>query len=441
MLIIRSTSTVLGRILPMTPYSWMAPSKTAGYTKYKDGELTSTLTGVKFPPRTLDYSPDPVWRGAHVAIPPEEWKVTLPDWINPVGASEGRGRRAAIGAGLGGVLGAGLGGLTGLFKETFLIPAAQETDYVRSILRGATFGGLGGAGLGALAGSTLGAKNLEDLTVEQLEALRDNIASSIGHAVEEAQKNLTVTGNLGPLDLNVRLGKSEENTKDSSMRNDYSILRQHLVEKVAFLGGLLGSQSVEPDAIELPSVPNFDEGEEKDRLKALKALGYKDIRSHSYTPYTDPYTAMGSDGKYHSIDYNEDTHRWEARSIEDQYGVSTPDELPDPYNRSGPGLVRGKESSLEAKLLKWAASPAWTRAEGKNPAGGLNARGRASYKAQTGGTLRPPVSKERAEKSPTDAKRRASFCARSDGQRRMHNIDCSADPEKRICKARTKWDC
>lgn len=36
-------------------------------------------------------------------------------------------------------------------------------------------------------------------------------------------------------------------------------------------------------------------------------------------------------------------------------------------------------------------SAAWTRKEGKNPAGGLNAAGRASYKAETGGTLRPPV--------------------------------------------------
>ena len=36
-------------------------------------------------------------------------------------------------------------------------------------------------------------------------------------------------------------------------------------------------------------------------------------------------------------------------------------------------------------------SAAWTRKEGKNPAGGLNAAGRASYKAETGGTLKAPV--------------------------------------------------
>ena len=47
-------------------------------------------------------------------------------------------------------------------------------------------------------------------------------------------------------------------------------------------------------------------------------------------------------------------------------------------------------------------SPAWTRKEGKNPKGGLNAKGRASYKQ---GTLKPPVKSG-------DNPRRASFLAR-----------------------------
>lgn len=51
------------------------------------------------------------------------------------------------------------------------------------------------------------------------------------------------------------------------------------------------------------------------------------------------------------------------------------------------------------------ASPAWQRKAGQNPNGGLNAKGRASYKAQTGGTLRPPVKSG-------DNPRRASFLAR-----------------------------
>jgi hypothetical protein len=50
-------------------------------------------------------------------------------------------------------------------------------------------------------------------------------------------------------------------------------------------------------------------------------------------------------------------------------------------------------------------SPAWQRSEGKNPQGGLNAKGRSSYKAETGGELKPPV-------KAGDNPRRASFLAR-----------------------------
>ena len=39
-------------------------------------------------------------------------------------------------------------------------------------------------------------------------------------------------------------------------------------------------------------------------------------------------------------------------------------------------------------------SPAWQRKAGQNPKGGLNAKGRSSYKAQTGGKLKAPVKKE-----------------------------------------------
>jgi hypothetical protein len=49
-------------------------------------------------------------------------------------------------------------------------------------------------------------------------------------------------------------------------------------------------------------------------------------------------------------------------------------------------------------------TPAWQRAEGKNPKGGLNEKGRASAKAE-GMNLKPPVKSG-------DNPRRASFLAR-----------------------------
>ena len=52
---------------------------------------------------------------------------------------------------------------------------------------------------------------------------------------------------------------------------------------------------------------------------------------------------------------------------------------------------------------------AWQRKEGKNEkGGGLNAKGRASYKKETGGTLKAPVKSG-------DNPRRASFLARMGG--------------------------
>lgn len=52
------------------------------------------------------------------------------------------------------------------------------------------------------------------------------------------------------------------------------------------------------------------------------------------------------------------------------------------------------------------ASAAWQRKEGKNPAGGLNEKGRRSYEAQNPGSdLKPPV---KSGNNP----RRASFLAR-----------------------------
>jgi hypothetical protein len=88
------------------------------------------------------------------------------------------------------------------------------------------------------------------------------------------------------------------------------------------------------------------------------------------------------------------------------------------------------------------ATPAWQRSEGKNPKGGLNAKGRASYKKATGGTLKPPVKKAAAKKSPKDAARRKSFCARMKGMKKVNTSAKTAkDPNSRINKSLRAWDC
>ena len=56
------------------------------------------------------------------------------------------------------------------------------------------------------------------------------------------------------------------------------------------------------------------------------------------------------------------------------------------------------------------SSAAWQRKEGKNPEGGLNAKGRASYNKETGGHLKAPVKSG-------DNPRRVSFAARFAGMK------------------------
>jgi len=78
-------------------------------------------------------------------------------------------------------------------------------------------------------------------------------------------------------------------------------------------------------------------------------------------------------------------------------------------------------------------SPAWTRKEGKNPEGGLNAKGRASAKAQ-GMNLKAP--------QPEGGKRRDSFCARMEGMKsKLTSEKTAKDPDSRINKSLRAWKC
>lgn len=117
------------------------------------------------------------------------------------------------------------------------------------------------------------------------------------------------------------------------------------------------------------------------------------------------------------------------------------------YRPMGSVTTDNKQAVLEQMAnillgrLKEASTPAWQRSEGQNKEGGLNAKGRASAKAQ-GHNLKPPVSAEQAKKSKKSASRRKSFCARMGGmKKRLTSAKTASDPDSRINKALRKWDC
>ena len=98
-------------------------------------------------------------------------------------------------------------------------------------------------------------------------------------------------------------------------------------------------------------------------------------------------------------------------------------------------LIQKKADGGLACLKEGGSStPAWQRKEGKNPEGGLNAKGRASYNRETGGNLKRP--------QPEGGKRRDSFCARMKGmKKKLTSAETANDPDSRINKSLRAWNC
>lgn len=76
----------------------------------------------------------------------------------------------------------------------------------------------------------------------------------------------------------------------------------------------------------------------------------------------------------------------------------------------------------------------WTRKEGQDPDGGLNAKGRAAYNRANNANLKPP--------QPEGGPRRDSFCARMKGMKeKLTSEETARDPNSRINKSLRAWNC
>jgi hypothetical protein len=90
-------------------------------------------------------------------------------------------------------------------------------------------------------------------------------------------------------------------------------------------------------------------------------------------------------------------------------------------------------------------TPAWQRKEGKNPSGGLNKKGIASYRRQhPGSKLSLAVTTKPSKLKPgsKSANRRKSFCSRMKGMKsKLTSAKTARDPNSRINKSLRKWNC
>jgi hypothetical protein len=121
---------------------------------------------------------------------------------------------------------------------------------------------------------------------------------------------------------------------------------------------------------------------------------------------------------------------------------------PDTYNLRKRGIINdpgftAKPSGYKGKAMKTGGStPAWTRKEGKNPTGGLNAKGVASYRRENPGSkLKTAVTTKpsKLKAGSKDAKRRKSFCTRMSGVKGPMK-DEKGRPTRKALSLR-KWNC
>jgi hypothetical protein len=96
---------------------------------------------------------------------------------------------------------------------------------------------------------------------------------------------------------------------------------------------------------------------------------------------------------------------------------------------------------MQKKMSKY-KSPSWQRKAGKNPSGGLNAKGVASYRRENPGSkLKMAVTTKPSKLDPDSkaAKRRKSFCARMSGVKGPMK-DEKGRPTRKALSLK-KWNC
>ena len=83
----------------------------------------------------------------------------------------------------------------------------------------------------------------------------------------------------------------------------------------------------------------------------------------------------------------------------------------------------------------------WQKSNRKDGVDGMSQKSVNAYRRENPGSKLQTAVTGKVKKGSKDANRRKNYCSRSKGQMKMHNIDCSKTPEKKICKARKRWRC
>jgi hypothetical protein len=106
------------------------------------------------------------------------------------------------------------------------------------------------------------------------------------------------------------------------------------------------------------------------------------------------------------------------------------------------------ESLTEDELYAFAVTSQlnedWQKVNKKDKTDGMSKKAVNAYRREhPGSKLKTAVTTKpsKLKKGSKASKRRKSYCSRSKGQMKMHNISCAKTPDKAICKARRRWNC
>ena len=86
----------------------------------------------------------------------------------------------------------------------------------------------------------------------------------------------------------------------------------------------------------------------------------------------------------------------------------------------------------------------WSKVNKRDRTDGMSQKAVNAYRREhPGSKLKTAVTTKpsKLKKGSKASKRRKSYCSRSRGQMKMHNISCAKTPDKAICKARRRWNC
>jgi hypothetical protein len=106
------------------------------------------------------------------------------------------------------------------------------------------------------------------------------------------------------------------------------------------------------------------------------------------------------------------------------------------------------ESLTEDELYAFAVTSQlnedWSKVNKRDKTDGMSQKAVNAYRREhPGSKLKTAVTTKpgNLKKGSKASKRRKSYCSRSRGQMKMHNISCAKTPDKAICKARRRWNC